>query len=89
MLFNIFYEFFTVCTSVVAEDPSGKHVAGCGSLTELVIFVPVSYLSTHTVYWYNKIIKKSLWGGGGGGGVWPYWKMDTRKRNFHEVLLLF
>ncbi|XP_069833799.1 acid ceramidase isoform X2 [Dendropsophus ebraccatus] len=24
MLFNIFYEVFTVCTSVVAEDPSGK-----------------------------------------------------------------
>ena len=66
MLFNIFYEFFTVCTSVVAEDPSGKHVAGCGSLTELVIFAHVSYLSTHTVYWYN-IHFFSLWGGGGGG----------------------
>ncbi|XP_041356893.1 acid ceramidase-like [Gigantopelta aegis] len=24
VLFNLFYEFFTVCTSIVAEDPSGK-----------------------------------------------------------------
>ncbi|XP_035682893.1 acid ceramidase-like [Branchiostoma floridae] len=24
VLFNVFYEFFTVCTSIVAEDPSGK-----------------------------------------------------------------
>ena len=68
VLFNIFYEFFTVCTSVVAEDPSGKHVAGCGSLTELVIFVHVSYLSTHTVYWYN-IHFFSLWGVGGYGHI--------------------
>ena len=28
-------------------------------------------------------------GGGGGGGIWPYWKMDTGKHNFHEILLLF
>ena len=26
ILFNIFYEVFTVCTSVVAEDTSGKHI---------------------------------------------------------------
>lgn len=26
VLFNIFYEFFTVCTSIVAEDPSGNFV---------------------------------------------------------------
>ncbi|GFN79455.1 acid ceramidase [Plakobranchus ocellatus] len=24
VLYNLFYEFFTVCTSIVAEDPSGK-----------------------------------------------------------------
>ena len=23
------------------------------------------------------------------GGIWPYWKMDTGKHNFHEILLLF
>ena len=28
------------------------------------------------------------WGGGGGGG-WPYWKMDTGKHNFRDILLLF
>ena len=22
------------------------------------------------------------------GEIWPYWKMDTEKRNFHEILLL-
>ncbi|KAK7481951.1 hypothetical protein BaRGS_00026754 [Batillaria attramentaria] len=26
VLFNIFYEFFTVCTSIVAEDPNGNFV---------------------------------------------------------------
>lgn len=25
-LFNIFYEVFTVCTSLVAEDPKGKKI---------------------------------------------------------------
>ena len=23
------------------------------------------------------------------GEIWPYWKMDTGKHNFHEILLLF
>ena len=23
------------------------------------------------------------------GGIWPHWKMDTGKHNFHEILLLF
>ena len=23
------------------------------------------------------------------GGIWPYWKMDRGKHNFHEILLLF
>ena len=23
------------------------------------------------------------------GGIWPYWKMDTGKHNFREILLLF
>ena len=23
------------------------------------------------------------------GGIWQYWKMDTGKHNFHEILLLF
>ena len=22
------------------------------------------------------------------GGIWPYWKMDAGKHNFHEILLL-
>ena len=22
------------------------------------------------------------------GDIWPYWKMDTGKHNFHEILLL-
>ena len=26
VLFNLFYEFFTVCTSIVAEDPAGNFV---------------------------------------------------------------
>ena len=48
-----------------------------------------SYLSTHTVY-LHKIFKKIIiGGGGGGGGVWPYWKMDTGKHKFHEILLLY
>ena len=25
VLYNIFYEVFTVCTSIVAEDPSGRN----------------------------------------------------------------
>ena len=24
LLYNVFYEVFTVCTSIVAQDPSGK-----------------------------------------------------------------
>ena len=27
VLYNIFYEVFTVCTSIVAEDKKGKHSA--------------------------------------------------------------
>ena len=29
VLFNIFYEVFTVCTSIVAEDPKGKRMDSC------------------------------------------------------------
>ena len=39
----------------------------------------VSYLSTHTVYLY-KIVFHYF------GGIWPYWKMDTGKHKFHEIL---
>ena len=42
-----------------------------------------SYLSTHTVYQY-KIQYFHYF-----GGIWPYWKMDTGKHNFREILLLF
>ena len=27
VLYNVFYEVFTVCTSIIAEDPSGMIVA--------------------------------------------------------------
>ena len=42
-----------------------------------------SYLSTHTVYQYKINFFHYF------GGIWPYWKMDTEKHNFHELLLLF
>lgn len=29
VLYNIFYELFTVCTSIVAEDPSGVYSTLC------------------------------------------------------------
>ena len=41
-----------------------------------------SYLSTHTVYLYKIHFFHYF------GGVWPYWKMDTGKHKFHEILLL-
>ena len=39
------------------------------------------YLSTHTVY-LSKKFKNHYF-----GGVRPYWKMDTGKHKFHEILL--
>ena len=44
---------------------------------------PHTYLSTHTVYQVKIQFFHYF------RGVWPYWKMDTGKRNFHEILLLF
>ena len=41
------------------------------------------YLSTYTVYLYKIQFFHYL------RGIWPYWKMDTGKHNFHEILLLF
>jgi len=41
------------------------------------------YLSTHTVYQYKIQVFHYF------GGIWPYWKMNTRKQNFREILLLF
>ena len=41
----------------------------------------ISYLSTHTVYWYK------IQGFNYFGGIWPCWKMDTGKHNFHEILM--
>ena len=40
-----------------------------------------SYLSTHTVYQYKIKFFHYF------EGIWPYWKMDTGKHNFHEILL--
>ena len=37
---------------------------------------------THTVYLYKIQFFHYL------GGIWPYWKMDTGKHKFHEILLL-
>ena len=42
-----------------------------------------AYLSTHTVYWYKIQFLHYF------GRIWPYWKMDTGKHNFLEILLLF
>ena len=41
-----------------------------------------AYLSTRTVYQY-KILKNHYF-----GGIWPYWKIDTGRHNFHEIVLL-
>ena len=43
----------------------------------------IAYLSTHTVY-QHKIQFLHYF-----RGIWPYWKMDTGKHHFHEILLLF
>ena len=43
----------------------------------------ISYLSTHTVYQYKIQFFHYF------GGIWPYWKMNTGKHNFYEILLLF
>ena len=43
----------------------------------------LTYLSTHTVYWYKIQFCHYF------GGIWPYWKMDTGKHNFHEILLFY
>ena len=47
--------------------------------------VTQAYLSTRTVYQY-KIQGFFLHYF---GEIWPYWKMDRGKHNFHEILLLF
>ena len=54
---------------------------GAGQNT--VMHTSTTYLSTHTVYQYKIQFFDYL------GGIWPYWKMDTGKHNFHEILLLF
>ena len=47
------------------------------------------YLSTHTVYRYKRLKHKKIIILGGYAIIWPCWKMDTGKHNFHEILLLF
>ena len=42
-----------------------------------------AHLSTHTVYRHKIQFLRYF------RGIWPYWKMDTGKHNFHEILLLF
>ena len=42
-----------------------------------------TYLSTHTVHQYKIHFFHYF------GGIWPYWKMDTGKHNFQEILLWF
>ena len=47
-----------------------------------------AYLSAHTVYHYKiqlffvVVVFLIIL-----GGIWPYWKMDPGKHNFHEILL--
>ena len=54
----------------VAIDDSGLYCCTC------------AYLSTHTVYQYKTVVVVFNYF----GGIWPYWKMDTGKHNFHETL---
>ena len=49
----------------------------------LLTGVAHAYLSTHTVYGYKILFFSHYF-----GGIWPYWKADTGKHNFHEILLL-
>ena len=49
----------------------------------VVVVVVCAYLSTHTVYQYKIHFFHYF------GGIWPYWKTDTGKHNYHEILLLF
>lgn len=54
-MFNIFYEVFTVCTSIVAEDSKGASSSTTGSLTSRdlsFIWTAVSFAEfIHSGWW--------------------------------------
>ena len=55
----------------------------CVKMCVLLCECKDTYLSTHTVYQYKNFKNHYF------VGIWPYWKMDTGKHNFHEILLSF
>ena len=56
VLFNIFYEFFTVCTSIVAEDPNGKCITDRGPLNRGIMERHVSDPPVRTVTSFLSVV---------------------------------
>ena len=65
-------------------DVSRSHLYKCATIKEhhsqVYTCQPIQFTSIEYIFVIS---------GGRGGGIWPYWKMDTGKQNFHEILFCF
>ena len=73
-------------TQNMEEKATTKYSSHPNKITHSILYLLTlaavhtsAYLSTHTVYQYKIHYF---------GDIWPYWKMDRGKHNFHEILFL-